>query len=263
MKAAAAGAAAVTPITFRKILHMWWPLASVKAFQGISRPLINLLVAQSAAAETGVAVLTLCFPLGHLPYGPLNHLKGIAAAFMDVPGSLVYVKRFIPMCVAFSFFLGLVFLWPPADSVGALALLSALGADAELVSACVVPLRIFSFFCLTVGIRNLKTAMCVLEKRTWPLAFTGPIRVTFMCVMGWAVLHAGAGLEGGVLGVAALFSGFCAEALSCYLCVKVCRAVPPTGDSVAPKSEMVKVAGRGRGAPPTFYSVEGDAFLVL
>ncbi len=257
-------AAAAAPVTFRKILQVWWPLASVKAFQGISRPLMNLLVAQSAAAETGVAVLTLCFPLGHLPYGSLNHLKGIAAAFMDVPGSLAFVKRFIPMCVAFSFFLGLVFLWPPADSgFGALALLKALGADAELVSACVVPLRIFSFFCLAVGVRNFKTAMCVLEKRTWPLSFTGPIRVTFMCVMGWGVLHAGAGLDGGVLGISALFSGFCAEALSCYLCVKVCATAPPAGEGAASEHEMVEGVEKRGVEPPAFYTVEGEASMIV
>ena len=267
------GAVPAATITFRKVLQMWWPLASVKAFQGISRPLMNLLVAQSAAAETGVAVLTLSFPLGHLPYGPLNHLKGIAAAFMDLPGSLAYVKRFIPMCVAFSFFFGLVFLWPPADSgFGALALLSTLGASASLVSACAVPLRIFAFFCLAVGLRNFKTAMCVVEKRTWPLAFTGPIRVAVMCIMGWGVLHAGAGLEGGVLGIAALFSGFCAEALSCYLCVKFCggsTAAKTAVDAIVPRSEIkmvdvAKTSSREAGAHlRPLQNVQKEGFLVF
>ena len=211
----------------KQILRLWWPLAWVKTFQGICRPLMNLLVATSAASAAdgivGVAVLTLCFPLGHLFYGGLNNLKGIAAAFMDVRDSLPYVKRFIPSVVMLSFAFGCIFLWSPLDSgIGALALMSSFGADLNLIEHCIVPLRIFSFFCFAVGTRNYFTALAVLYKKTGPLAYSGPVRVTVLVIMGWGVLSAGLKLTGGTLGIAALFSGFVAEATTVVICTQCC-----------------------------------------
>ena len=204
-----------------QIISLWWPLAWVKAFQGISRPLMNLLVA-SHGGVVGVAVLTLCFPLGHLFYGGLNNVKGIAAAFMDVPGSLLYVKRFIPTAVLVSFGTGFIFLWSPSNGYGALAIMTGFGADSDLVERCIVPLRIFSFFCFAVGLRNYFTALAILYKKTGPLAWSGPVRVTILVTMGWGVLNAGFNLTGGTLGIAALFSGFIAEATTVVICTQCC-----------------------------------------
>ena len=206
-----------------QIVYLWWPLAWVKAFQGLSRPLMNLLVASSPGGVSGVAVLTLCFPLGHLFYGGLNNLKGIAAAFMDVKGSLPYVRKFIPMAFVTSLIGGFIFLWSPAtNGIGALRILLSFGADVDLVQRCIVPLRIFSFFCFAVGTRNYFTALAVLNKNTKPLAYSGPIRITVIVVMGWGVFSAGFGLSGGTLGIATLFSGFVAEALAVLVCTQCC-----------------------------------------
>ena len=200
-----------------QILHLWWPLAWVKMFQGVCRPLMNLLVASGSESVIGVAVLTLCFPLGHMFYAGLNNLKGIASVFMDVPGSLVQIKRFIRASIIISFILGFIFLWSDAkNGIGALRLLTSLGADEHLVERCILPLRIFSFFCFAVGLRNYFTSLAVLHKSTTSLAYSGPARVAVLVLMGWFVLgENGIGhLKGGTLGIAALFSGFITEALT-------------------------------------------------
>ena len=54
---------------FMMLLKFWLPLGTTQLFQTISRPFINYLVATSKNGEIGLAVLTLCFPVGHLHYG--------------------------------------------------------------------------------------------------------------------------------------------------------------------------------------------------
>ena len=201
----------------QQILHLWWPLAWVKMFQGVCRPLMNLLVASGSESVIGVAVLTLCFPLGHMFYAGLNNLKGIASVFMDVPGSLVKIKCFIRASIILSFILGFIFLWSDSNNgIGALRLLTSFGADEHLVKRCIIPLRIFSFFCFAVGLRNYFTSLAVLHKSTTSLAYSGPARVAVLILMGWFVLgENGLGhLKGGTLGIAALFSGFITEAFT-------------------------------------------------
>ena len=51
------------------LLNFWAPLGATQLFQTVSRPFINYLVATSKHGEIGLAVLTLCFPVGHLHYG--------------------------------------------------------------------------------------------------------------------------------------------------------------------------------------------------
>ena len=53
---------------FTTLLKFWLPLGTTMLFQTISRPFINYLVATSNNGEIGLAVLTLCFPVGHLHY---------------------------------------------------------------------------------------------------------------------------------------------------------------------------------------------------
>jgi hypothetical protein len=53
---------------FTVLFKFWLPLGTTMLFQTISRPFINFLVATSKNGEIGLAVLTLCFPVGHLHY---------------------------------------------------------------------------------------------------------------------------------------------------------------------------------------------------
>lgn len=72
-------------ISMTDIAHFSWPLALINTGQRMSRPLVNLFVSRTSGGPMGVAVLTLCYPLAHVPYGWLNELKAQIPAFVRTP----------------------------------------------------------------------------------------------------------------------------------------------------------------------------------
>lgn len=200
------------------LIPFWAPLASVRTFQAVSRPIINVLVAISPSGLHGVAVLTLCFPFGHISYSWLNDLKGLGAAFLRDDGSLPHLKRFIPSMVAVAFASSFAFLWLP----GALYVLRLMQVQEVLVNGCILPFRIFSFFCFAVGTRNYYTALCIVAKRTWPLTFSGPIR--FIAIVTVGITLRTLNVTGAFLGIVTLFSGFIAEATAVVICYHNCNS---------------------------------------
>ena len=122
-----------------------------------------------------------------LRYGWLNDLKGIAAAFLDSPGTQPYIKRFIPTMVVLAFAFSLTLLWFPV----ATSILVLMGAHPRLIEACRTPFHIFSVFCFAVGTRNYFTALCIAAKRTWPLMFSGPVRLSMLFAVGFSLKAAG------------------------------------------------------------------------
>ena len=130
-------------IRVSQIAGFFWPLALIMAIQGFSRPLINLFVSRGAEGAEALAVLTVVYGLGHLPYGWLNETRNLPAAFQDVPGSLAAIRRFILACGLISFALMLVLFWTPIRSYILDTLLALEGA---LSAKSVYPLLIFSFF---------------------------------------------------------------------------------------------------------------------
>ncbi|MCB0015175.1 MAG: hypothetical protein KDE34_24835, partial [Anaerolineales bacterium] len=89
--------------TFAEITRFFWPLAFILLVQGASRPVINLFVARGPDGEMALAVLTVVYALGLMPYGWLNELKNIPPAFMGEEGMDRPVRRFALACGLFSF----------------------------------------------------------------------------------------------------------------------------------------------------------------
>ena len=76
------------------ILQFFWPLALIMAIQGLSRPLINLFVSRGSDGAEALAVLAVVYPLAHMPYGWLNEVRNLPAAFRDAERSLYHIRRF-------------------------------------------------------------------------------------------------------------------------------------------------------------------------
>ena len=195
-----------TPLTAAYVLRFFWPLAVTSGVQAVSRPIINLFVARGADGTESLAVLTIVYALAHLPYGWLNELKNLPAAFQrqDPDGRLI--RRFTAGCGLLSFVVMALMFWTP---VRFFLLETLIGVDHEFAMRCTVPLIIFSFFPLAVTVRSYLHGVALRDHRTSAIAPSGPARAgAIVIVVNVLALF---DLHGAIRGVAALYTGFVTE----------------------------------------------------
>ena len=212
-------------LSYAYILRFFWPLALTMAIQGLSRPLINLFVSRSAGGAEALAVLTVVYALGHLPYGWLNDLRSLPTAFAEGPGRssgtesaqriLAYVRRFALGCGLAVFVTMIALYWTPLRDY---ILHTLIGIDDTLAIHATVPLILFSFFPLTVTVRAYLHGVGLLEHRTRALAPSGPARIG--AIMVTLAILSGTEMHGATRAVAALLSGFIAETIAVWLGVR-------------------------------------------
>ena len=194
------------PLTVAYVLRFFWPLALVMAVQGGSRPLVNLFVSRGPDGTEALAVLTIVYTLAHIPYGWVNEIRNLPAAFQNRAGSLTYIRRFAAGCGLVSFGTMALLFWTP---VRVFLLETLIGVKPGLAALCTIPLILFTFFPLTVMIRAYLHGIGLLEHRTRALAPSGPSRILAIVVMLFILP---AEVHGATRGVAALLSGFVLEA---------------------------------------------------
>jgi hypothetical protein len=201
-------------LTWTYMIRFFWPLALIMAIQGLSRPLINLFISRGADGEQALAVLTVVYALGHLPYGWLNDIRSLPPAFREKKGSLAAIRRFALGCGLLSFSTMIFFYWTPLrDTI----LVKWIGVEAELVKYCKWPLILFTFFPLAVMVRAYLHGVGLLEHRTKALAPSGPARIgailvsltLFYLLQSMQVVT----IHGATRALAALLSGFVVETL--------------------------------------------------
>jgi hypothetical protein len=190
------------------VLRFFWPLALIMAIQGLSRPLINLFVSRGPDGAQALAVLTIVYALGHLPYGWLNELRSLPTAFRGGAYGLSDFRRFAAACGLVSFGIMVVLFWTPVRNY---ILGSLLGVDAELAASAAMPLVIFAFFPLVVAARAYLHGVGLLEHRTQAMAPSAPSRITAILVT--LIILPALGIHGATRGIAALLCGFVVETL--------------------------------------------------
>jgi hypothetical protein len=195
-------------LSFSYMIRFFWPLALIMAVQGLSRPLINLFVSREPDGGEALAVLTVVYSLGHLPYGWLNEIRSLPTAFKDEENSLAYIRRFAVGCGLVSFGVMVVLFWTPLRGY---ILGTLIGIESGLAALCGMPLFFFSFFPLVVMVRAYFHGVGLLERRTEVMAPSAPLRIVAILV-ALTILPA-LGLHGATRGVAALLSGFTFETL--------------------------------------------------
>ena len=193
------------------IFRFFWPLALIMAIQGFSRPLINLFVSRETDGAQALAVLTVAYALGHLPYGWLNEIRNLAPAFQNERGSLVRIRRFAAGCGLVSTGLMFALFWTPLREY---ILSRLIGLDAPLAAQAAVPLMIFSFFPLAVTIRAYLHGVGLVEHRTQAMAPSAPSRIGAI-LLALLILPL-LGLRGATLGVTALYCGFVVETIAVW-----------------------------------------------
>ena len=193
------------------IIRFFWPLAFIMIMQGVSRPLINLFVSRGADGAEALAILTVVYALGHLPYGWLNEIRNLAPSFKNEPNSLPYIRRFALACGLVSFGSALLLFWTPLRDY---ILQTLIGLDPNLAARSAVPLMIFSFFSIVVTLRAHWHGVGLLEHRTKALAPSAPSRVGAILIA--LILLQPFDLSGATRGVAALLAGFTFESLAVW-----------------------------------------------
>ncbi|CAH1268712.1 ANKH [Branchiostoma lanceolatum] len=212
--------------TVLRALKFWWPLALVTAVNRVSRPIVNLLVARDLAgsdAVEAVAVLTVTYPIGHLPYAWLNEMKSLAPAFRKSGQGRRVVPwrtlgKFSLICLLLVLTVSLVLFFVPGITFAIMT--GWIQTSADIARLCRKPLQIFTFIAvpgentfvseLAVSIRAYLTSWLMVQKRTWILTPSAVLRtvalVTALLVL--PKLH----IRGADMGIAALLTGFLVEA---------------------------------------------------
>ncbi len=203
--------AAPSSLSMSAIWRFFWPLALIMAVQGFSRPLINLMVSRGRDGTEALAVLTVVYALGHLPYGWLNDLRNLPASFQDTPGSLASFGRFVVGCGLFSWVLMLVLFGTPLRDV---ILGTLIGVEAGLLPLCKWPLLTFTLFPLVVMVRAYLHGIGLLERRTRALTISGPARVA--AIVAAMPLLAWLPVSGATRAVMALLCGFVVETAAAW-----------------------------------------------
>jgi len=197
------------------VVRFFWPLALIMAVQGFSRPLVNLFVSRGADGVQALAVLTVVYNLGNLPYGWLNDLRSLPAAFQEEKESLRHILRFSLACGLGVFLLMLVLYWTP---VRAFILGTLVGVEDDLAALAYAPLMVFTFFPLAVMNRAYLHGVGLVEHRTRALAPSGPARIAAIGVA--LLLFSLTDVPGATRGVAALLFGFIVETITVWVGVR-------------------------------------------
>lgn len=218
------GAVPAPGLTTGFLVRFFWPLALIMAIQGVTRPVVNLFVARGPDGVEALAALAVVYSLAQMPYGWLNELRNLPAAFHEEgEAGLQRIRRFATGCGLVSFAVMLVLFWVPA--VRDLLLLGLLALPEEVAERCHVPLMLFSFFPLAVAPRSFFHGIALLQRRTRSLAPSAPARIGITAV---AMVAVPADLwPGATRGVAALLAGFVLEAVVVWWCVARFRPQRP------------------------------------
>jgi hypothetical protein len=199
----------------RYVIRFFWPLALIMAVQGFSRPLVNLFVSRGTDGAQALAVLTVVYGLGNLPYGWLNDIRSLPAAFEQENDSLRYILRFALACGLGVFCLMIVLYWTP---VRGYILGTLVGVEDDLAALAAAPLMVFTFFPLAVMNRAYLHGVGLVEHRTHALAPSGPARIA---AIGVALLvFTLTDVAGATRGVAALLCGFIVETIIVWVGVR-------------------------------------------
>jgi hypothetical protein len=202
-------------LSFGYIIRFFWPLALIMAVQAGTRPLINLFVSRASDGTEALAVLTIVYALGHVPYGWVNEVRSLPVAFKDEPEGRWYISRFVIGCGLVSFVSMLVLFWTP---VSRYLLETVIGVGPELAMHSETPLLIFLGFPFVVALRAYYHGIGLVEHRTQVMAPSAPSRIAAVTVM--FIVLSQFEMHTATRAIGALVSGHTVEALVVWWAIR-------------------------------------------
>lgn len=80
-------------VSWGQVTKFLWPLALTEFLAQLARATINTFVAMSPNGEYQLAILTICYPIGHFTYSWLNGMKLLVPVFIDPEKSPLMSSR--------------------------------------------------------------------------------------------------------------------------------------------------------------------------
>jgi hypothetical protein len=217
--AARSSGGAAPPLTQRRILAFWLPLAATWLMMSLEGPFLTALMARLPEATFNLAAFGVAFPLAMLVEAPIIMIMSAAAALVHGRASFLALRRFISAFNGAITAAMLVLLAPPvfrALARGALGLPEDVAALAHLGLALLLP------WPAAIGYRRFYQGVLIRHGDTRRVAYGTVVRLATMAA-GGVVLFARTSLPGVAVGAAALSLGVVCEAAASRLMAR--RAV--------------------------------------
>jgi Na+-driven multidrug efflux pump len=215
-------------LSTRRILALWWPLASSWLLMGIELPLFTACVARMSAPEVNLAAYgSLVFPIALVIEAPIMMLLAAATALAGDRESWARVRGFMHKASACLTALHVVVAFTPLFDWLAGSLF---GVPAEVVEPARLGLRIMTPWTWSIAYRRTHQGVLIRHERSRPVMIGTFLRLTAnatVYALGFALLRHGIELPGIAVGAAAVASGVLSEAVFIGWCTRALLSERP------------------------------------
>jgi hypothetical protein len=226
---------AMEPVTTRRILRTWWPLAASWMLMALELPVVNIIVARLADPEIHLAAYgSVVFPLALLVEAPIIMLLAASTALCSDQSSYRTVRRFthtvgaaltaLHALVAFSPLYG----WIARD---------VLSAPEEVIEPARLGLMIMLPWTWSIAYRRFNQGVLIRFGHSLTVGVGTIVRLTADCAL-LALGYVLGSLPGTVVATSAIIAGVVSEALYVRWRVRpiLHHQMPPSTDRSAPLS---------------------------
>jgi len=204
-----------TPLTQARIFRFWLPLAATWLMMAAEGPFLAAVIARLAEPTYNLAAYGVAFSLALVVEAPVIMLMSAATALARNRLSYLRLRTFTHILnAAVTLAMGIALL-PPVFSSIALGLI---GLPTEVASRTHIALLILLPWPAVIGIRRLYQGVLIRHGLTRRVAYGTVVRLTVMCGTAFLLARHG-GIEGALVGAAALTMGVSCEAVASRLMV--------------------------------------------
>lgn len=217
-----------SPLTARRILLLWAPLAASWLLMGVELPLFTACVARMADPEVNLAAYgSLVFPIALVIEAPIMMLLAAATALASDAESWGRVRRFMHKASAALTALHVLIAFTPLFDLLAERVFK---VPAEVVEPARLGLRIMTPWTWSIAYRRTHQGVLIRHERGRVVMLGSAVRLLAnvgVYAIGLALTRAGHAPQGIVVGAAAVASGVLAEALFIGACTRALLASHP------------------------------------
>lgn len=218
------------PLTLRRTLAFFWPVAVTSLMFALSRPVIYAFVGRLPDSLLTVAALRVAFDFAMIFHMPLNQFRHLFITFgtRDLAG----VRRFL---LGVTTIVSGLMLLVVATPVSAWIFGGLLGAEGELLRLSRQVIWVLCLVPLAISLRNYYHGLALVSRRTRSMAVGGILRVGAIALASWS--FAAIGVLDHVWAAVALLSGFVVEAVTVLVLARRQGAAAGHGPAPAPVEE--------------------------
>ncbi len=222
---------AAVPVTTRRILAFWTPLAATWLMMSVEGPFLAALIARLAAPRENLAAYGVAFALALIVESPIIMMLSASTALVDSREAYLRLRNFTWMLNAALTGLLLLLLLTPLWEVVALR---GMGLPAEVARLTRGALLLLLPWPAAIGHRRFRQGLLIRQRRARRVTAGTGIRLIAMLAAALA-LGTATGLPGAWVGAVALSAGVVAECLASHAMSRgVVRALPPADASRPP-----------------------------